>query len=179
MVRGTALDPATKITLAHEMTHTLQDQHFNLTRLDDNADTADKEFAVTAIEEGDAVVTENDYAASLSARQQQEANDEENAPGSSSTGGGSGPAFDASYLDVTSAVPYVLGPDFILVLYGANGLGAVNQAFEHPPRTELDILDPAAYLTNRPTRAVAVPTLPSGRPNARGSRIRSAPSTPT
>ena len=58
----------------------LQDQHFNLVKLDDESSTADEEFAVTAIEEGDAVLTENDYAASLPVREQREANAEENAP---------------------------------------------------------------------------------------------------
>ena len=94
VIRGANLSPGTKVTLAHELTHVLQDQHFNLVKLDDESSTADEEFAVTAIEEGDAVLTENDYAASLPVREQREANAEENAPvtvGGTATGPGTTP----------------------------------------------------------------------------------------
>ncbi len=161
VVRGTALDPATQITLAHELTHTLQDQHFNLTNLENRADTADRDLALTSLVEGDAVLTQNDYAASLSTAQQQKANAEQNA-GAPSSSGPSGPTHDSSYLDVSSEEPYVLGPDFELALYGNGGSGAVNRAFQHPPTTELDILNPAAYLLGTPTHTVAPPKPPEG-----------------
>ena len=90
VIRGANLSPGTKVTLAHELTHVLQDQHFNLVKLDDESSTADEEFAVTAIEEGDAVLTENDYAASLPVREQREATTEENAPVAAAAGGGTG-----------------------------------------------------------------------------------------
>lgn len=161
VVRGTTLDPATKVTLAHELTHTLQDQHFNLNNLDNHADSADREFALTAEVEGDAVLSQNDYAASLPAAQQQQADAEQNA-GGPSTPGPSGPTSDSSYLDIASAVPYVLGPDFELALYASGGSRVVNQAFRHPPTSELDILNPADFLLGTRTHAVATPHPPSG-----------------
>ncbi len=161
VVRGTALDPATKITLAHELTHTLQDQHFNLTKLDNESDTADRSFAETSVVEGDAVLTEDDYAASLPVKQQ-EAADAENNAGSGPAPGKSGPTEDSSYLDVSSEEPYVLGPDFDFVLYLNGGTGTINKAFEHPPATELDIVNPTAYLLGTPTRRIPTPSLPSG-----------------
>ncbi len=137
-VRGTALTPATKITIAHEMTHALQDQHFDLTKLDNRADTSDKSFAMTAVEEGDAVLTQNDYAGSLPPAEQRKANAEENAPDTSKPPGGAapsaGPTGNSDYLDVTSAVPYVLGPDFVLVLYNVGGIPMISRAFTHPRR---------------------------------------------
>lgn len=165
-VRGTTLTPATKVTIAHEMTHALQDQHFNLTKLDNRADTSDKSFAMTAVEEGDAVLTQNDYAGSLSPAEQRKANAEENAPDTSTPPSGpapsAGPTGNSDYLDVTSAVPYVLGPDFVLVLYNVGGIPMINGAFTHPPASELDIVNPTAYLLGQRTRDLRPPVLSSG-----------------
>jgi hypothetical protein len=163
VIRGTTLSPDTKITLAHELTHVLQDQHFNLIKLDNEADTSDKEFAITAVEEGDAVLTENDYGASLPPRQQRQANAEENAPdGSGGAPAPPGPTGNADFLDISSSVPYVLGPDFVLLLYNVGGIAMTNGAFERPPTTELDIVDPAAYLLHQSTRRLAPPALGPG-----------------
>jgi hypothetical protein len=164
VVRGTALDPATRITLAHELTHTLQDQHFNLTKLDNQADTSDRSFALTALVEGDAVITEGDFGASLPAREQRQANAENNAapapPAASASG--SGPTADSSFLDISSAVPYVLGPDFVLALLYNGGTSSADAAFLRPPATELDIVNPAAYLLGTITHRIAPPSLPGG-----------------
>jgi hypothetical protein len=163
VVRGTVLNPALKVTLAHELTHTLQDQHFDLTKLDDQADTSDRNFALTALVEGDAVLTQGDYSGSLSPQEQRQAIAENNAStGTSSPSTGSGPTNDASFLDVNSAVPYVLGPDFTLVLYFKGQSRVIDQAFVHPPTSELDILNPAAYLAGTPSRKVRTPALPTG-----------------
>jgi hypothetical protein len=167
VVRGTVLNAATKETLAHELTHTLQDQHFDLTKLDNEADTADSSFALTGLVEGDAVLTQGDYSGSLPASEQRQADAENNASGgSSSSPSPSGPTNDASFLDVNSAVPYVLGPDFTLVLYFKGQTPAINSAFEHPPATELDILNPAAYLLGTVSHKVSTPALPSGSKRA-------------
>jgi hypothetical protein len=172
VIRGADLSPGTRVTLAHELTHVLQDQHFNLVKLDDESSTADEEFAVTAIEEGDAVLTENDYAASLPVREQREANAEENAPVTvggtrAGTGAGTGtastgPTGNADFLGISSEVPYILGPDFVLLLYNMGGVGMTNRAFEHPPSSELDIVNPSAYLLHQVTRVLPPPALGRG-----------------
>jgi hypothetical protein len=170
VIRGANLSPGTKVTLAHELTHVLQDQHFNLVKLDDESITADEEFAVTAVEEGDAVLTENDYSASLPVHEQQEADAEVNGPGASGgsgtgTGTGttpSGPTGNSDFLGISSEVPYILGPDFVLLLYNIGGIGMTNRAFEHPPRSELDIVDPSAYLLHQATRVLPPPALAQG-----------------
>jgi hypothetical protein len=166
-VRGTTLDPATKITLAHELTHVLQDQHFNLVNLDNQSNTNDKSFATTALGEGDAVLTENDYGASLPQRQQRQATAEQNAPSGPAPSGGqksgpSGPTGNSDYLGIVSEVPYVLGPDFVLTLFSINGTSRIDAAFQHPPKTELDIVNPSAYLANETTRTLPPPALSRG-----------------
>ena len=63
VVRGTTLDVAHRVTLAHELTHVLQDQHFNLTKLHlqaSRSDTGDPS-AFKALVEGDAVRIQQAY----------------------------------------------------------------------------------------------------------------------
>ena len=65
-MRGTDLtDVDVRITLVHELTHALQDQRFDLTRLDDAIETSGEDFALTALVEGDATSIEDDYLYSL------------------------------------------------------------------------------------------------------------------
>ena len=65
-VRGTDLtDVDVRITLVHELTHALQDQHFDLSKLDDEIETSGEDFALTALVEGDATSIEDDYLFSL------------------------------------------------------------------------------------------------------------------
>ena len=164
VIRGTKLTPDTKVTLSHELTHVLQDQHFDLHKLDGEATTNDQQFATTAIEEGDAVLTENDYQDALPKSQQREAAAEEDAQSGPSVGSvsGRGPTHNADYLEISSDVPYVLGPDFMLVLFNVGGITATNAAFEKPPTSELDIVDPAVYLDHVHIDPLAAPALPDG-----------------
>ena len=64
-VRGTDITPAMRVTLAHELTHALQDQYFDLSPIGDAA-TADESGAARAIVEGDAVSVEDAYVAAMS-----------------------------------------------------------------------------------------------------------------
>ena len=65
-MRGTDLtDVDVRITLVHELTHALQDQRFDLTKLDDTVETEGEDFALTALVEGDATSVEDDYLFSL------------------------------------------------------------------------------------------------------------------
>src|SRR6516165_2679865 len=68
-VRGEELTPAVKVTLAHELTHALQDQHFDLKALQKRATRAHGSLALTALVEGDAVRVQQRYAAELPADQ--------------------------------------------------------------------------------------------------------------
>jgi hypothetical protein len=50
-VRGTTLDVATRVTLVHEMTHALQDQHFDLLKMQ-KMGNHDESGAIDALIEG-------------------------------------------------------------------------------------------------------------------------------
>ena len=60
-VRGSDLTAATKATLVHELTHALQDQHFDLDALYVGATTNTQAAAIHAAIEGDAVAVESAY----------------------------------------------------------------------------------------------------------------------
>ena len=76
-VRGTAMTPYVRVTLAHELTHALQDQYFDLQKLDANVKDGDGD-ALTALVEGDAVRDQNLYEQSLSPADQQLYQNEQN-----------------------------------------------------------------------------------------------------
>jgi len=58
-----SLKGLTRLMLSHELTHALQDQHFDLDRLlDEGPHTIDRDFAVMCVVEGGATVVMNEYA---------------------------------------------------------------------------------------------------------------------
>ena len=71
-VRGTTLDVEHRVTIAHELTHVLQDQHFDLQKLQKRA--ADSKTgdatALQALVEGDAVRIQDDYLEHLTSADQ-------------------------------------------------------------------------------------------------------------
>src|SRR5262245_5888854 len=59
-------DVATRVTLAHELTHALQDQHFDLNALQREAAKTHSGTVLRTVVEGDAVRIEDDYVNTLS-----------------------------------------------------------------------------------------------------------------
>jgi hypothetical protein len=153
-LRGRTLTPAVRVTLAHELTHALQDQHFGLNRLSRRATTGGDQFGLTALEEGDAVLDEDDYQSSLPPAERREATAQPTTGGSASA--------TVPILTVTASVPYVLGPDLVDALYAVGGNQAVDRAYGHPPATELDVLQPTAYLERVAARSIPTPAVPAG-----------------
>jgi hypothetical protein len=141
VVRGAGLTPYVRTTIAHELTHALDDQHFELDR--PQYDDADDEigFGFTSLVEGNARRVENAYRASLTDEEQQQADQEELALGGN--------------LDLTAIpfvmvamlqAPYEVGPGFVDALMDDGGQQTLDRAFDEPPRTSEQILHPEAYL---------------------------------
>lgn len=136
------LDGRAKVTLAHELTHALQDQHFDLTRLTTHAlRNGDRDLAVRALVEGDATVTAQIFATlSLSSPEMQQWTGlslEGGQPGEPQTSGGS-----------RSPPLYELGAEFVQVLLSAGGWDAVNAAYHRPPQSTEQVLHPRKYLAD-------------------------------
>jgi hypothetical protein len=130
-VRGTELTPPIRVVVAHELTHALQAQHFNL-RLGGSDDMARRSIA-----EADAMRVENAYLATLTPEDQALAN-----AGNTIT-----PEAAAMLATVPWPVvelgyaPYQLGPAFLQSIYLREGNNGVNELFEDPP-TERMLLTP-------------------------------------
>ena len=140
VVRGTALTPYVRTTIAHELTHALDDQRFDLDRpeYDDADDEID--FGFSAVVEGNARRVEDAYRAGLSDEEQLDAAAEE----LSLAGGLDLGDVPLVLVDLISA-PYGLGHDFVVQLLDDGGQEALDAAFDAPPRTSEQVIDPASY----------------------------------
>jgi hypothetical protein len=139
LVRGTTLDASHRVTLAHELTHVLQDQHLNLTKLEKRAATSETgdEDAFTALVEGDAVRIEDEYRGSLSKAEQQQYDKQQDAEGARYEGSTKGVPEIVSFL---LSAPYAFGPATIKVLVASGGNAAVDRAISGPtPNSQLYI----------------------------------------
>ena len=157
---GTAGDDETfdpeenKALLAHELTHALADQHFDLDRLHERAKgDADRELALSALIEGEAMLT-------MAAAQQEDWQGTEivrmpawtlsvtmslMTPFISFAGG---EAFQSAppVLRETLMFPYLRGMVFTSHLTNAGGWAAIDRAYADPPLSTEQILHPSKYL---------------------------------
>ena len=149
--------PASKVTFAHEFTHALQDEHFNLKALNPpNSDNDDRSSAIQALVEGDATLTMTLYARSdLSV-------DERRQYVQSQSQDDSGALDEAPLvLRVELLFPYTEGLRFVQTLQRQGGFGAVDTAFRNPPQSTEQILHPEKYVAREAPVAVALPDLPT------------------
>lgn len=135
-----------KVTMAHELTHALQDQNFDLTKfplkVKDNDDLA---LATAALIEGDATVLMTEYyAAHLDTR---------NVLGDVLGGvmGQQTAKLQAAppYFRDMMLFPYQHGAEFAGALAAVNGPATLNAAFQRPPVSTREILHPEKYLKDR------------------------------
>ncbi|KAA0235582.1 MAG: hypothetical protein JJLCMIEE_00492 [Acidimicrobiales bacterium] len=141
-VRGDELTSAVRVTLVHELTHALQDQNFDLDRLEDTEDPA-VAGNLRAVAEGDAIRIENEYIDELPADEQEEYYAQTEADVTQTEQ-------DLSDVpDVMSTLfgsTYLFGESFVQVLYEDGGTAGVNGALEDPPLADEQLLDPLTYL---------------------------------
>jgi hypothetical protein len=148
-----------RLTYAHEFTHALQDQYYDLEALgysDEAEEKYDSEYlsAVQALVEGDASWLEQQflqtqYSAGELADLMQEALE-----------------IDTSVLDATPDIvreslyfPYEYGQLFVEALYEEGGWAAVDAAYAAPPQSSEHILHPDRYRAGDAPQIVALPPL--------------------
>jgi hypothetical protein len=153
VVRGTRLTPFVRQVLVHELTHALDDQHFDL-----DPDLVDEEAALAfeALVEGNAVVVESRYLASLPPDEREAARAEEDA---TFAGAGAGVPDIVAEL---GAFPYRDGSRLVDVLLEAGGQRRVDAAFREPPTSSAEVLHPERFLDG-PGRAPVGPVRADGR----------------
>ncbi len=110
-----------QLTLIHEFTHALQDQHFDLESYRE-ADTLDREMAKHAVYEGDATFTMYEYLFELPDREFYMFMDEIDARGEDTT---------ELPLGIENIIyfPYLEGFDFIWEVHNESGWDAVNRLY--------------------------------------------------
>lgn len=151
-VRGMDLDKVSvRSTLVHELTHALQDQHFELHR--PGLDKLDDESATgfQGLVEGDAVRVENLYLTTLTLEEQKRGEREQF---EQAGGGGSAPPEILVQLVV---FPYQVGPSFVAAVFAAGGQRRLDEAFVAPPLTTEHLLHPERFLAGELGAPVTAP----------------------
>lgn len=155
VVRGDDLDrAATRATLAHELTHALQDQEFGLERIRARERKAGSGSA-TALIEGDASRIGQLHEESLSPTEQAEI------AASNEATVDSAPDLP-TFLSVALASQYSLGLAMALVLEAGGGNRAVDAALRAPPFNDLAIVDPRTLVDRTAAKSVPAPRLAAG-----------------
>ena len=144
-VRGKgAIDVATRVTLAHELTHALQDQHFDLAKVRKAADTHHAQTTARAVIEGDTVRIQTLYRRKLSNADEQAYLDASRAhsdPGAGGRDGQGHPAISHALFDA----PYAFGPALVQVAESKLG-GGVDGLFRNVPTNDTAFLTPSTLV---------------------------------
>jgi len=159
-VRGTELTPGTRVTLVHELTHALQDQTFDLGRIQAKAESeteGQESDVLRGLAEGDAGRIEDAYRDSLNEADRKAA-DEAEAKDSES--------FDVDkfppVLTAFFGAPYAFGDQLVGLLDAADGQAGIDDAFRTPPKYDETLLDPLGYLVGEIGEDLTTPELRDG-----------------
>lgn len=147
VVRSDSAGPLVRSVIAHELTHALDDQHFDLDRpeLTERRDGSD--WAFLALVEGSAKRVENAYLADLSPADQEqfEADQLELALGQM------GSVFSTPLVLAQILMsPYDYGARFVDQLVAAGGTSRLDDAFGVPPVSSEQVLDPTRFDADAP-----------------------------
>ncbi len=173
VVRGKDLtDTDVRVTIVHELTHVLQDQHFGINKLEGSTKSSGGDFAMTALIEGDATWVEEAYVATLPQAEQDAYYGSSNPSGEQPVVGAG--ADGSLVLDLLFSAPYELGYWFVDYVRSADSAGrgasarALDRVFRDPPPSDEDIIDPVAFVDDEQPHSPRVPKLQAGE-KRRGS----------
>jgi hypothetical protein len=159
-VRGTEMTADLRVTLAHELVHVLQDQHFDLEALLDDVDpTGDQLAGYLALIEGDATRIQYAYVRSLPSDERDSYLD---AADQASSAANEQLCAIPGVLVAMEGAPYALGPALVELIAADGGNPAVDDAFHHPPTTTEHMFDPRSYFSGESAHDVAAPAVPGG-----------------
>jgi len=151
-VRGVGTTPYVRWVLVHELTHALDDQHFDLARFPSGHD--DTALAASALVEGNAMRIQEAYQSTLQLLEKDAIVRE----GRQRSHDIYGTPF---YLSLGN-FPYVEGPKWVQTIMEAGGQGALDAAFGNPPTSSSEIVIPDRWFAgDRPT---LLPNPPAGGP---------------
>lgn len=159
----------------HELTHALQDQHYDLLKLvDDDHASSDALMARSSLVEGDATAVMLDYTRSLSGERSIRYEASVSGFMMQSVAGAmlsSGMSAAPSALRGIMIFPYVSGLNFVHRLLRERGYRSVDEAYERLPQSTAEILHPERYVE----RSFAPETLPAPPPPPGVDLVRNEP----
>ncbi len=140
------LDPDLRSVIAHELTHALEDQYYDLEALQRSATNEDHALAIRAVIEGSAMVTTLSMRTRESGigRAREEAARTEKTRAKSAKGA-------PTFVQMRLLMPYTLGFSFLLRgkpwewLDDGVRIEDIEQAYAHPPQSTSEILHPEQY----------------------------------
>lgn len=155
------LDVPHRVVLAHELTHVLQDQHFDLNHLQDAVRRAPGQSpeALRAVIEGDANRIENKYLSGLS---QNDRTDFRTWERSGVQSADRATADVPAVLSVLQSAPYAFGPLALQVVAADGGNRAVDRVFEHGVFTQKLFVEPTASFTEPAPAPISAPKATAG-----------------
>jgi hypothetical protein len=156
-VKGDDLDVAGRVTVVHELTHAWQDQQFDLGRMDDMA--SGQAAVLRTLAEGDATLVEEAYVDELTNAERREYEQTSRSQGEEAT---DALADVPDVLQASFGAPYSLGPSFVSILDAIGGNDEVDAAFEDPPLTDADLVDPSRWFDGVEPVDVSAPATPNG-----------------
>src|SRR5258708_3794477 len=147
-----------RMVMAHELTHALEDQHFQIEKWVKAArPNEDAELARDAVLEGSAMAAMVDYLMLSTGRSLKDLPDFD--PGMLIGDLGSTPTLQKAppFLKDTLIFPYIGGLSFSAAILKNKGWAALPGVFERPPVSTQQILHPALYPSGKIPATVALP----------------------
>ena len=155
VICGSGFGGVERLTYAHEYTHALQDQNYDIRdglQYNSDACEADSErcFAIQALIEGDATLLQEQWLRTF-------ARDEDRSDLLDFFADFDMPVFDSApaYIQSELTFPYFWGLHFIRTLYLDGGWAAVDTAYQNPPLSSEQILHPERYPKDPPVDLVS------------------------
>lgn len=150
VISGEGFGGTERMTYAHEFTHTLQDQNFDIEnglKVSTENCQKDTEYcaAVSALMEGDATLSEQYWFLQYGTQQ-----DKQQVLQFQQTY--TSPVYDSApaYMKQDFLFPYNQGVDFVNALYAKNKWSSIDAAFKNPPVSTEQILHPEKYPADKP-----------------------------
>ncbi len=137
-----------EMILAHELTHALQDQHFQIEKMLDNVkDNDDRDLALKSLAEGDATLSGYGYMMGGLSDQSIDAilTRMRDLPRIFAAQSGDVP----TGLSAPMIFQYAAGVRFVAIAYERGGWSAVDALYAHPPASSLQVMYPNDYYGRR------------------------------
>jgi hypothetical protein len=152
LVRGYQITPFVRQTMAHELTHALDDQYFDLHRPQYEAEKDEIGTGFSAVVEGNARRVENAFGDAMTPAERNQ-RDRESAAYALGMDTRGVPVILVSLLDA----PYTFGVRFDDALVASGGNDQLGAALTDPPRTSAQVIHPERYLAHDARVEVAKP----------------------